>query len=37
MAHVGLKVNLFVREGLPLVQRPPGTMLVGEDVDDFLL
>lgn len=37
MAHVGLKLNLFECEGLPLGQCPPGAMLVGEDVDNFLL
>lgn len=37
MARVGLRVDLFMCEGLPLGQSPPGTVLVGEDVDDFLL
>lgn len=37
MAHVGLEVNLYSCEGLPLGQGPPGTVLVREDVDDFLL
>lgn len=33
----GVRVDLFMCEGSPLGQRPPGTVLVGEDVDDFLL
>lgn len=36
---VRVKVALKVKqcEGLPLGQRPPGAVLVGEDVDDLLL
>lgn len=36
-ARVCLQEDLYEGEGLPLGQSPPGTVLVGEDVDDFLL